>query len=109
MYFNGTMRSMSKGEKKAFACQESKHGSKRNIECSVAFPFAPLPTPFSLCFYENLIQQETALVMRSIQMHVFLSHQCKQKYRMAEKERARWDGVSQMGWVQFSDCNSPQS
>lgn len=71
MYFNGTIRSMSKGEKKAFACQENKHWSKRNIECSMAFPF--LPTPFSLCFYETLIQQETALVMRSVQMHVFLS------------------------------------
>lgn len=107
MYFNGTIRSMSKGEKKAFACQENKHWSKRNIDCFVAFPF--LPTPFSLCFYETLIQQETALVMRSVQMHVFLSHQCRQKYRTPEKERAHRDGVSQTGWVQFSDFNSPQS
>lgn len=78
MYFNGTIRSMSRGEKKAFACQENKHWSKRNIECSVAFLFAPLPTPFSLFFFffffnENLIQLETALVMSSVQMHVFLS------------------------------------
>lgn len=77
MYFNGTIRSMSKGEKKAFACQENKHWSKRNTDCSVDFLFAPLPTPFSLFFFfflnENLIQQETALVTSSVQMHVFLS------------------------------------
>jgi hypothetical protein len=30
---------MSKGEKKAFACQENKHWSKRNIVCSMALPF----------------------------------------------------------------------
>lgn len=65
MYFNGTIRSMSKGEKKAFACQENKHWSKRNIECSMAFPFAPRPPPF-FSVYESLIQQETALVMHSV-------------------------------------------